>query len=131
MGHDRSRINGCDDDREPRTVQMIVDPGPRAISVVDGSGNGGTNGWWGLSRDPSRPTGRSLHHRASEADVAVFLDRLLARGVVGKRYWRATLMPTLRAAPAVLVASKAAAGQRSALVCVQAMLANQEDADVR
>ena len=40
-------------------------------------------------------------------------------------------MSALRATPAVLVASQAAAGQRSALVCVQAMLANQEDADVR
>jgi hypothetical protein len=40
-------------------------------------------------------------------------------------------MSALRATPAVLVANKAAAGQRSALVRVQAMLANQEDADVR
>jgi len=85
----------------------------------------------GFSRDPCRPAGHSLHHRASEAGIAVFLDRLPARGVVGKPYWRATLMSALRATPAVLVASKAAAGQRSALVCVQAMLANQEDADVR
>ena len=77
------------------------------------------------------PLGAVCITAASEADIAVFLDRLPARGVVGKRYWQATLMSALRATPAVLVARKAAAGQRSALVCVQAMLANQEDADVR
>jgi hypothetical protein len=40
-------------------------------------------------------------------------------------------MSALRATPAVVVASKSAAGLRSAPVRAQAMLANQEDTDDR
>ena len=97
MGHDRSRINGRDDDREPRTVQMIV--GPSALCYLC---RGRIRQWrrrWLMGVfTRSMPTRwAQSHHRASEADIAVFLDRLPAHGVVGKRYWRATLMSALRA----------------------------------